>query len=77
VPVAEPNCLKTTLRTKWGTFSFKDMSFVLTNVGATFQREMDISFHGMIIQNVLVYLDDVIVFSKTRSDHVHHLKTNI
>ena len=74
VLVAEPDRLKTTFRTKWGTFAFKRMPFGLINVGATFQRAMDIAFIGLIRKSVVVYLDDVTVFSKHRSDHIHHLK---
>jgi hypothetical protein len=44
------------------------------NAGATFQREMDISFKGLIGQSVVVYLDDVTVYSKERGDHPKHLK---
>jgi hypothetical protein len=44
------------------------------NVGYTFQREMDITFKGIIIQSVVVYLDDVIVYSKKREDHPRHMK---
>ena len=35
---------KTTFTTPWGTFMYAKMSFGLMNVGATFQRAMDISF---------------------------------
>ena len=48
VLVVEPYHLKTTFKTKWGTLSFKHMPFRLINVGAAFQREMDITFHGLI-----------------------------
>jgi hypothetical protein len=58
--------LKTTFRTPWGTYAYRKMPFGLINVGATFQREMDIAFRGLINQSVVVYLDDVTVFSRTR-----------
>jgi hypothetical protein len=74
VLVAEPNRLKTTFRTKWGTFTYCRMPFGLINVGATFQREMDIVFKGMIGHIVVIYLDDVTVYSKKRVDHLQHLK---
>ena len=48
VLVAEEDRLKTTFRTKWGTFSYRRMPFGLINAGATFQRAMDIAFHGLI-----------------------------
>jgi hypothetical protein len=74
VLVAEEDRLKTTFRTKWGTFSYHQMPFGLINARATFQRAMDIAFKGIINQSVVVYLDDVIVYSKNRVDHIHHLK---
>lgn len=74
VLVAEPDWLKTTLRTKWATFAYKRMPFGLVNASTTFQRAMDITFHGLIRQSVVFYLDDVTVFSRKRSDHICHLK---
>ena len=74
VLVAKPDLLKTTFRTKWGTFMFRPMPFGLINASATFQRAMDITFRGLIGKSVVVHLDDVTVFSKHRSDHLHHLK---
>ena len=50
------------------------MPFRLINVGATFQRAMDATFRGLINHSVVVYLDDVTVFSKNRSDHFSHLR---
>jgi hypothetical protein len=44
--MAEPDRLKTTFMIKWGTYAYKIIPFGLINVGATFQREMDISFKG-------------------------------
>ena len=35
---------------------------------------MDISFRGLINKSVVIYLDDIIVYSKNREDHVPHLK---
>jgi hypothetical protein len=43
-------------------------------MGETFQREMDIDFKGLIGQSVVVYIDDVMVYSKKRTNHPHHLK---
>ena len=42
---------------------------------ATFQRAMDITFHGPINQSVVVYLDDVTVFSKNKKDYLSHLRS--
>lgn len=65
---------KTTFRTKWGTYAYQKMPFRLINAGATFQREMDIAFKGLINKLVVFHFDDIIVFSKKRSNHLHDLK---
>ena len=50
------------------------MPFGLINVGAIFQQAMDIAFRGLINKFVVVYLDDIIIYSKNTEDHVPHLK---
>ena len=72
--VPEEDKLKTTFITRWGTFSYRRMPFGLINVGATFHRDMDIAFHGLIGHSVVVYLDDITIFSKKREEHAFHLK---
>lgn len=47
------------------------MSFGLTNVGATFQRAMDATFRNLMFKMIVVYLDDLIIFS---NDHHGHIK---
>ena len=74
VLVAEQDRLETTFRKKWGTFSYRRMPFGLINALATFQRAMDIAFWGLIGHSVVVYLDDVTIFSKKREEHPYHLK---
>jgi len=66
--------LKTTFRTKWGTYAYQKMPFGLINVGATFQRAMDIAFRGLINNSIVIYLDDITVYSKYRNNHISHLK---
>jgi hypothetical protein len=46
----------------------------LSNAGATFQRAMQLSFNDLIGKIIQVYLDDLTVYSKTRSDHFDHLR---
>ena len=74
VLVVEEDRLKTTFKTKWGTFAYRRMPFGLINDGATFQRAMDIAFRGLISRSVVVYLDDVMIFSKRREKPTFHLK---
>jgi ribonuclease HI len=65
---------KTTFTTPWGTFMYAKMSFGLMNAGATFQRAMDIAFVGEKDKFVVVYLDDITVFSKSDKEHCRHLR---
>jgi hypothetical protein len=53
---------------------YAKMPFGLMNVGATFQRAMDIAFIGEKDKFVVIYLDDITVFSKTDQEHCYHLK---
>jgi hypothetical protein len=73
VLVLEEDHLKTTFQTEWGTFSYKHMPFGLVNARETFQRAMDVAFQGLINRFFLVYLDEVIVYSKNREEHIQHL----
>jgi hypothetical protein len=72
--MSPPEKLKTTFRTPWGTYAYRKMPFGLINVDATFQRAMDTAFRGLINHSVLFYLDDVIVYSKNKYDHLAHLQ---
>jgi hypothetical protein len=65
---------KTTFTTPWGTFMYAKMPFGLMNAGATFQRAMDIAFIGEKDKFVVIYLDDITVFSRSDKEHFHHLK---
>ncbi|CAB4494324.1 unnamed protein product [Rhizophagus irregularis] len=65
---------KTAFITKFGTYEFKVMPFGLCNAPVTFQRTMDKVLHRIKEKFVLVYLDDVIIYSKTFKDHIQHLK---
>ena len=74
VLVSKADQLKTTFRTPWGTYAYRKIPFGLINARATFQRAMDITFRGLIGKFVIIYLDDVTIFSKNRTDHLTHLR---
>jgi hypothetical protein len=74
VLIVELDQSKTIFKTKWGTYTYCRIPFGLINVGTTFQREMDIAFKGIISQSVVIYLDDVTIYSKQRDHHPKHLK---
>jgi hypothetical protein len=65
---------KTVFTTPWGTFMYAKMTFGLMNARATFQRAMDIAFIGERDIFLVIYLDDITVFSRSDKEHCHHLK---
>ena len=67
---------KTSFTMPWGTFMYSKMPFGLMNAGATFQRAMDIAFSEEKDKFVVIYLDDITVFSKTDEKHLQHLERN-
>lgn len=50
------------------------MPFRLMNAGETFQREMNIAFEKEIYDFLVVYQDDITVFSKLDNEHLYHLR---
>ena len=74
VLVAKKYHLKMTFRTKRGTCAYDKIPFGLINAEETFQWEMDSAFRGLINKSVVVYLDDITIYSKKQKDHVPHLK---
>ena len=75
IPVAPEDRDKTTVTTNMGTFPHLRMPFGLKGALATFQRALDIILSGVRWQICLVYLDYVIVFSRTHGEHAQHLDT--
>jgi hypothetical protein len=65
---------KNSFTTPWGTFMYENMPFGLMNAGATFQRVMGIAFIGEKDKFILIYLDDITVFSNIHEHHLQHLK---
>ena len=65
---------KTAFTIPYGTFMYVKIPFGLMNVGATFQRAMYISFSEEIGHFTVIYLDDIIVYSKNDEEHLAHLR---
>jgi hypothetical protein len=71
--VASEDVEKTAFRTHLGLFNFKRMPFGLRNGPAIFQRVMQEILAPYLWIFCLVYIDDIVVFSKSYSDHLSHL----
>ena len=65
---------KIAFTTSSGTFMYAKIPFGLMNAGDTFQRAMDLAFVGLKDKYVLIYLDDLTVYSHSHHDHLQHLR---
>jgi len=75
IPIAPEDMPKTAFKTPMGLFEFKVLPQGLTNSPAVFQTTMNKLFQPVIGKYVLVYLDDILVFSKTLEEHEQHIRS--
>ena len=68
--MAEEDEEKTAFRTRFGLYHWRVMPFGLCNAPATFQSMMDSIFHDLLDNGVIVYLDDILVYSDHIDNHI-------
>ena len=65
---------KTAFRTRYGHYKFLVISFRLINTPAAFMELMNKVFHDYLDKFIIVFIDDILVYSKTQEDHETHLR---
>ncbi|GJP36383.1 hypothetical protein CLOM_g20895, partial [Closterium sp. NIES-68] len=74
IRMADDSVHKTALRTRYGSYEYLVMPFGLTNAPATFQAEMNHILRPLSDECVVVYLDDILIYSRDMKQHVEHLR---
>ncbi|GJP72841.1 hypothetical protein CLOP_g3607 [Closterium sp. NIES-67] len=73
IRMADDSLHKTAFRTRYGSFEYLVMPFGLTNAPASFQAEMNHILRPLLDECMVVYLDDILVYSRDIQQHVEHL----
>ena len=74
IRIKEGDEWKTAFRSRYGHFEYLVMPFGLANAPATFQNMMNEIFKDLIDMGVVIYLDDILIYSENEDDHVALVK---
>src|ERR1700676_446252 len=74
VRIANEDIHKTAFSTRYGHYEYLVMPFGLTNAPATFMNLMQSIFSKYLDESVIIFLDDILVYSKSHDEHLKHLE---
>ena len=74
IRISPEDVSKTAFRTPFGHYQFKVLSFGLTNAPATFQAAMNDMLRPLLGKFVVVYIDDILIYSKDAKEHTSHVR---
>nr|GEY52405.1 putative reverse transcriptase domain-containing protein [Tanacetum cinerariifolium] len=75
--VQKDDILKTAFRTRYGNFKFIVMPFGLTNAPTVFMDLMNRVCRPYLDKFVILFIDDILIYSKTQEEHVEHLRIHV